>query len=327
MLEVAMVGCGDVSVVHLEAIDALDGARLVAAVDTDADGRRAAGERWQVPTYDRVERMLREVAPDVVHIATPHDQHVDPAIACLEAGVSVLLEKPVAHTMAEAERLIATADRHPDVKIGVCLQNRYNATSIALRSLLDSAVLGAVLGGHGTVCWHRSPAYYEARPWRGRRSRSGGGVLINQAIHTLDLLQWLVGPVTTVAGRADHYGPAAIDVEDTAQIALTHAGGASSVFFATNLNPIDAPVSLQIATEQATLELHGDLTIAYADGRVEVVRERQASSSGRSYWGVSHALLIADFYARLGDPEPFWIGPREAATVQWIIDEVYRQSR
>ena len=326
MIRAAVVGCGDISVVHLDAIAAIEGAELVAVVDSDPAARAAAGGKWEVPAYADHRLMLEQVRPDVVHVCTPHDQHVEPAIDCLRSGVPVLVEKPVAATMTEAHRLIDAAAVHPSTKIGICLQNRYNATARTIRDMIDSGELGRVLGGSGTVLWHRTQAYYDAKPWRGRRDRAGGGVLINQAIHTLDLLQWLIGPVASVAGRADHYGPTQTDVEDTAQLALTHDSGARSVFFASNVNPVDAPVTLQIVTERAVFDLRGDLTISHADGRVEVVEERRASSSGRSYWGVSHELLIADFYARLADPEPFWIGPAAASASLEIICELYALS-
>ena len=326
MIKAAVIGCGDISTVHLSAIGAIVGAELVAVVDTDPAARSAAAEKWDVRGYPDHRVMLDELRPDVVHVCTPHDQHVDPAVDCLRAGVPVLAEKPVAATMPEAQRLIDAAAAHPNTKIGICLQNRYNATAQAMRSMIDSGELGRVLGGNGTVLWHRTQSYYEAKPWRGRRDQAGGGALINQAIHTLDLLQWMVGPVVAVDGRADHYGPTDTDVEDTAQLALTHRGGAQSVFFASNLNPIDTPVTLQIVTERAVLDLRGDLTVAYDDGRLEVVEERRASSVGRSYWGVSHELLIADFYAKLLDPEPFWIGPTEAAASLDIICRLYALS-
>ena len=117
-----------------------------------------------------------------------------------------------------------------------------------------------------------------------------------------------------------------IEVEDTAEMVLEHANGARSVFYATLANTVNAPVTLDIVTEQATLSLRGDLTVSYADGRVEVVPERKAASGGRAYWGVSHELLIRDFYDRLGDPEPFWISPREAAKSLAIVKDVYAQS-
>jgi len=327
MTRAAVIGCGDVSVVHLQAIEKLAGAELVAVCDTDPRRAEAAAGRYGVPAFADHRRLLAAVRPDVAHVCTPHDQHVPVAIDCLEAGVAVLVEKPVAHTVAEAERLIAAARARPRVKAGICLQNRYNTTSRAARALLGSGDLGAVLGGSATVLWHRDPAYYRAGPWRGQARRSGGGVLINQAIHTLDLMQWLLGDVEGLRGHAGRYAlDGAIDVEDTAHALLDHAGGVRSVVFATVGNATDSPVTIEIVTERATLLIRGDLTVTYRDGRSDTVAEHRADGGGRSYWGASHELLIADFYRGLDDPEPFWIGPREGAGSLRLVHQIYRQN-
>ena len=117
-----------------------------------------------------------------------------------------------------------------------------------------------------------------------------------------------------------------VDVEDTADVLLGHAGGARSVVFASNTNVTDSPVTIEIATERAVLLIRGDLTVSYADGRTETVPERRASTGGRSYWGVSHELLIADFYRTLPDPEPFWIDPQEGTRSLRLVHEIYRQN-
>ena len=177
------------------------------------------------------------------------------------------------------------------------------------------------------MLWHRDPAYYRARPWRGRARDSGGGVLINQAIHTLDLMEWLLGDVVRARGHTGRYAlDGVVDVEDTAHAMLDHAGGARSVVFATVANVTDSPVTIEIVTERAVLLIRGDLTVSYADGRTEVVAERRASTGGRAYWGASHQLLIADFYRTLADPEPFWIGPREGARSLRLVHQIYRQN-
>jgi predicted dehydrogenase len=147
--------CGDVSVVHFEAIDALDGSELVAVCDVDPDSAARAGERYGVPSFTSHAELLAAMRPDVVHIATPHDQHVQPAIDCLAAGVHAVVEKPVAHTRSEAERLVAAAEQPGAPKIAVCFQNRYNATSQAIVDLLASGELGSVIGGAASVCWSR----------------------------------------------------------------------------------------------------------------------------------------------------------------------------
>ena len=323
-----MIGCGDVSVVHLRAIDTLDGADLVGVCDTDPARAAAAAGRYGVPAFTTHRDLLAATRPDVVHVSTPHDQHVPVALDCLDAGVAVLLEKPVAHTVAEADRLIAATRARPGARVGICLQNRYNTAARAARDLLESGKLGAVRGGSASVLWHRDAAYYRARPWRGRKSESGGGVLINQAIHTLDLLEWLLGDVVRVRGHAGRYALGdAVDVEDTAHAVLDHTGGARSVFFATVAHVTDAPVTLEIVTEQAVLAIRGDLTVTWADGRTETVAERQPGAAGRAYWGASHELLIADFYRTLGEAAPFWIGPREGARSLRLVHEIHRPDR
>lgn len=327
MTTAAVIGCGDVSVVHLQAIENLAGVDLVGVCDTDPARAAAAAERYGVPPFAGHRQLLEATRPEVVHVCTPHHQHAPVAIDCLDAGVGVLVEKPIAHTVAEADRLIAAAREHPDVKAGICLQNRYNAATRAARALLDSGELGPVRGGSATVLWHRDPAYYRARPWRGRARDSGGGVLINQAIHTLDLMEWLLGDVVRARGHTGRYAlDGVVDVEDTAHAMLDHAGGARSVVFATVANVTDSPVTIEIVTERAVLLIRGDLTVSYADGRTEVVAERRASTGGRAYWGASHQLLIADFYRTLADPEPFWIGPREGARSLRLVHQIYRQN-
>jgi len=327
MTRAAVIGCGDISAVHLAAIDAMPDVELVAVCDVDKAARSAAANRWAVPGFADHRALYEAVRPDVVHVSTPHDQHADPVVDALSAGVDVVMEKPVAHTLKEAERVLAAAVQHPERHIAVCLQNRYNATARHVRSMIHSGRVGAVLGGSASVVWHRPPSYYSAKPWRGQRVRSGGGVLINQAIHTLDLLQWLVGAVTKVEGRCGTYALSdVVDVEDTASIVLDHASGARSVFFATVAHVTDAPVTVEVITERARLIIRGDLTTTWGDGRVEVVPERRAASVGRDYWGVSHELLIADFYDQRQRAEPFWIGPGEALPAQRILAEVYRLS-
>lgn len=326
MPKAAIIGCGDVSIVHFEALAGMDDAELVAVCDTDPERRAAAQRAHGVPGFEDYRDMLEAAAPDVVHITTPHHEHAAIAIECLRRGVNVVLEKPLAHTLAEGEKLRAAA-ADSTARIGLCFQNRYNAPVQEIRRLLDSGELGKVLGASATVMWHRHADYYLSRPWRGSWGEGGGGLMMNQAIHTVDLLQWLVGDVVSLSGSASTHALAeAIEVEDTAEFVALHSNGARSVFYATLANTVNAPVTLDISTEKAALSLRGDLTVTYEDGRSDVVRERAIDSGGRSYWGVSHALLIADFYAALAKPGTFWIDAAEGAKSLRIVKELYRQS-
>lgn len=324
----AVVGCGDISAVHLAALGDLDGVQLVGVCDVSEERAATAAGVHGVDAYTDHRALLEALEPDVVHVCTPHDQHVPVAVDCIERGIHVVLEKPVAHTLPAAQPLLDAHRANPRVKVAVCFQNRYNRAAQEVHRLLADGSLGAVRGASATVAWHRTPEYYARGPWRGERRRSGGGVLINQAIHTLDLVQWFLGPVARVRS---HVGTLAlgdyVDTEDTAQLVLDHESGSRSVLFATLANAVDSPVTIEVDTEHARLTIRGDLTVTYADGRGEVVEERRATSTGRAYWGVSHELLVADFYRTLGDPEPFWIGPAEGVAALGVLDEVYRQAR
>ena len=327
MTTAAIIGCGDVSIIQFEALAEMEDVTLVGVCDSDPERRAAAAAAHGVPGFADHLSLLETVSPDVVHLCTPHDQHASLAVDCLERGVNVIVEKPVAHTLEAAQRLVAVAERST-AKIAVCFQNRYNATAQALHRILTSGAVGAVLGGSFTVVWHRTADYYRNRPWRGSWAGGGGGLLMNQAIHTVDLLQWLMGDVESVNGHAStRFLGDTIEVEDTAEFVTQHDNGARSVFYATLAHAANSPVTIEIVTEKAVLSLRGDLTVTYADGRTEVIEERQALSGGRAYWGVSHELLIRDFYAGLDDPEPFWISPREAEKSLRLVQTVYAQSQ
>lgn len=329
-LRSAVVGCGDISAQHFDAIAALDGARLAAVVDPAPEQRELAARAHGVPGYASLGEAIAAGGIDVVHLCSPHGTHAPLAREALAAGVHVLTEKPVAHTLEGAEALIEASETSwaaSGTQLGVCFQNRYNAPVEAMRRLLAGGGLGRVLGAQATVMWRRDEAYYAARPWRGTWEGSGGGLLMNQAIHTLDLLQWLVGPAQVLDGRASTRALAgAIEVEDTADILLEHETGIRSVFFATNANGVNAPVTLDVQTEAAELSLRGALTVRYADGRTEVIEEAGVLAGERSYWGASHRLLIADFYRSLRSGERFWIGAAEASESLRLIKDVYARS-
>nr|WP_306468497.1 Gfo/Idh/MocA family oxidoreductase [Actinomyces sp. 186855] len=207
------------------------------------------------------------------------------------------------------------------------MQNRYNVSSVELKRLLASGALGTVRGAYATVAWSRSEGYYPSKPWRGQWARSGGGLLMNQAPHTLDLIQWLLGDVVGVQGHVSTDKFAGVsEVEDTAYARFTHADGTTTCFYGTVNLSTHRPVEIELDCEKAYVTLRDGLEVRWADGRTERHEERRAASSGRSYWGVSHELLIRDFYNRLDEAEPFWISPREATRCLAMAKAVYRAS-
>lgn len=325
-LRVGLVGCGDISPMHLDAIRANPDVVLVGVADTDTQARAGAASNDSVPGFADLTALLDAEHPDVVHICTPHHLHAAMAVECLDRGIHVLMEKPVGITVADGEAVVRAAEASR-ATIGVCYQNRYNATVRAIRELLDAGTMGELYGGRATVSWFRDEAYYAHRPWRGRWSEAGGGVLINQAIHTLDLLQWFLGEVTTVRGQAARLRfSEGIEVEDTAVIQLGHEGGARSLFHASNGYVTNAPISLELVAERGIITLDTDLRIEHSDGRVDIIEESRAGQGERAYWGASHGDLIDDFYSSVRTGTPFWIGPTEALKSLRVLTAVYEQS-
>lgn len=330
-IRAAVIGCGDVSTIHLDALRGLGHVELVAVCDTDPARRDAAAAENGVPGTASLTETLERHRPDVVHLTTPHHRHVDLALEALAAGVDVLTEKPLASTLADANRLVEAAGTIAPggPRIGVCFQNRYNATVQEMRRVLTGGELGEAAGAVATVAWHRTPDYYRAKPWRGTWAESGGGLLINQAIHTIDLVQWLLGGVIDVTGHASTDVLAeAIEVEDTATLTLRHRPsrqGAErrSILLATNAAPTNLPVRIDILAERGSMQLAGELTVRPDGGPARVITERRPPATARSYWGASHAALIADFYAGHGSGEPFWISPAEALPSLQILKAAY----
>lgn len=323
---IALVGCGDISPLHLDAIAQASDAELVAVCDTDPERLRATADAVGVPGYADHLTLFDTVRPDVVHVTTPHSTHADIAVDALERGIHVVLEKPLAHDRTAGRRLVDAAAAST-AHIAVCFQNRYNTTSQRAKEILDSGELGRVTGAAATVMWSRPAAYYRNRPWRGTWAGGGGGLLMNQAIHTLDLLQWLVGDVEQVRGSAGtRVLGDVIEVEDTADMVMQHVGGVQSIFYATLAHTVNAPITLDVIAEHGTLSLRGDLTIARADGTVEVVAEAVTAVGERAYWGASHARLIHDFYRSVDERTPFPIDAAEAFKTLAIIQDLYDQT-
>lgn len=323
LLNAAVVGCGDVSEVHFAAIAELPDVRLVAVYDVDATHRQAAADRLGVVGYASVDAMLDAEHIDIVHVCTPHHEHVSVAGAALSRGVHVLLEKPLAESVSAGQRLLASAAAST-ATLGVCFQNRYNPTSVALKAALDSGEFGRVIGARAQVMWTRTADYYRARPWRGTWAGSGGGVLMNQAIHTIDLVQWLLGDVAEVRGVTSTLLFAdTIEVEDTAVGVLEHASGVRTNFYATLTHFEHAPVFIEVTCEHAVLVLDGDVNARFPDGSLQLLAKRDEITTARTYWGASHERLIADFYRTIRAGEPFWIDAPEAAKSLRIAQAFY----
>lgn len=295
MLKAAIIGCGAIAQVHKQVLLSLPEVKLVACCDKKPERAEAFAASCNIRPYQSIKELLEKEQPQVVHLCVPHPLHTPLAVFCVKQGIHVFTEKPPAvdnQQWAEFEAL-----EKEKARVGICFQNRYNHSVWAAKQKLLFEGVGKILGARAFLTWHREPEYYTGSDWRGSWQTEGGGVLINQAIHTLDLLVYLMGtPVSVQSHMSNHSLQKEIEVEDTLEADIQFESGANALFYATNAYCCNAPVLVELACEKATLRMEGDsLTVLWADGRTESTAS-QAASLGKDYWGSSHKACIQDFY-------------------------------
>ena len=299
MLKTCIVGSGAISKTHAEALKNVADTKIVAFCDEKTERALIRRSEYGGNAYSDLTEMLDKEKPDVLHICTPHYLHVPMAIEALRRGINVMMEKPVAISHGQFSELTAAKQRS-SARLGICFQNRYNGSVVEARRLLEGGSFGKILGARGIVTWCRGGAYYTESGWRGQLAKEGGGVLINQSIHTLDLMTYLLGkPERVTATSANFHLKGVIDEEDTVNAFLEYSDK-TAVFFATTANCKDAPIILDIFCENGTLRLEGNsLKITHPDNTSEFKDYATRLPSGKACWGTSHALLIKDFYGSL----------------------------
>jgi UDP-N-acetyl-2-amino-2-deoxyglucuronate dehydrogenase len=253
----ALIGCGKIAEKHLHVLTHLPGGRLVSCFDNRPERAIARAQKagGGVLAARALEEALAAPGVDVVSVCTPSGSHASLAIAAARAGKHVIVEKPIALTLDEADRVIDACDA-AGVKLFVVKQNRYNRPVQALRRALDAGRLGRLFMGGSRVLWHRDQRYYDSEPWRGTWAQDGG-VITNQASHHVDLLIWLMGDVVSVFAtgtRVLHE----IETEDTATVLLRFRHGAAATVQATTCTqPRDLEGSIALFGTRGTVEIGG----------------------------------------------------------------------
>ncbi|MDQ0211600.1 Gfo/Idh/MocA family protein [Arthrobacter bambusae] len=249
ILRVGIAGCGAISRNHLQAFRAVDDVKIVAVCDIDVDRARATAEAWGIPQAVNTVDELLALELDVVSVCTPHPTHEDVVLKAASAGVHVLCEKPIAIELASAERMVAACD-DAGVKLGVLFQRRFWPAARRIRAAIDDGTLGRPIMGQCSVMLHREPEYYSRDSWRGTWSNDGGGVLMTQAIHYIDLLQWFMGDVAEVYGKINTYKHGEdIEVEDSATAVITFTSGAMATLDASTAVSPSLGVRLRVTGE------------------------------------------------------------------------------
>ncbi len=220
-----VVGCGMIASFHAKAIADIDGAELVACTDARKESAEKFGAAENCSSYDTLDAMLADPKVDIVTICTPSGAHMEPAVAAAKAGKHVIIEKPLEITLERCDAII-DACNESGVVCSAIFPSRFHHSSQILRKAVDEKKFGQLAIANAYVKWFRTQEYYDSGAWRGTWNMDGGGALMNQAIHSVDLLAWLMGDVTSITAHTATVAHERIEVEDVAVATLKFANGA-----------------------------------------------------------------------------------------------------
>ncbi|GMQ63194.1 Gfo/Idh/MocA family protein [Vallitalea maricola] len=328
MFRVGIVGCGNIFPMHAYPVNELSCTELVAVCDIKEDRAKAKAQELGCKYYTDYKEMIDKENLDVVHICTPHYMHPLIAIYAAEKKVSVLTEKPMSIKLEDAENMINAA-KDNNVTLGVIFQNRYNKGSQLIKKTLESGELGKIITGKLSVTWDRSDEYYTNSDWKGTWDKEGGGVIIDQAIHTMDLMRWFIdSEIEYVDANISNRAHEIIEVEDSAEGVIKYKNGIYTGFYAINYYGYDAPVEIEIYCENGIASMVADkATIKFKDGRTLIADQdpNEVFNYGnvKSYWGVSHVKQIKNYYHSLTNGTKPEITGEEAYKTQKMICAIY----
>ena len=330
-LRVAVIGCGNISVMHLDSINALENIQLVGVCDIRMERAQAAAEKYNTTAYTDYKEMFEKEKPDVIHICLPHYLHIPVACDAFNAGINVICEKPMSIRYVDAIKAVQLA-KQCGVLYGVIFQCRYNTPSMLVKKRIADGRLGAVRCGRSVLTWCRSDDYYGDSDWKGTWDKEGGGVIIDQAIHSLDLANWFIDSTPVkVQSSLHNRNHEIMIVEDSAEGLIEYENGCLFGFYAMNNYFVDEPIEIRLVCENGTVRLsYDEAVINYNDGTTETVynqpQEIVSYTGGKSYWGTQHAVQINQFYRAVSGLEPLQISGKEALKIQKIICDIYNNN-
>lgn len=329
-LRFALIGAGNIAATHAAAIQAVPGGALAAVATRHPERGPAFAARYGASWHADYHAAVARPDVDAVAICTPQDLHLPITLAAAQAGKHVLCEKPMARSAAECDAMLAACER-AGVTLGVIFQSRFDPLSRRCRELLASGKLGRIVWVGARTPWYRDAAYFQAAPWRGQAAQ-GGGVLINQAIHAVDLLIWLAGLPARVTAQARTLLHA-VEIEDAAQALLEYDSGAIGLVQATTAAYPGYPEQLEFFGSQGSAVLHkgkGRLEWHVREPR-EDGQESAAVSSGAAapmdITAAGHIAQYQDFAEAVRQGRPPLVDGREGRQSMLLLDAIYRSAR
>ena len=328
-LRIGIIGCGRISVMHLVPAQESERAELVACCDIKQERADETAKKYGIKAYYDYEEMLDSEKLDAVHLCLPHYIHSKVAMAAFERGVNVLTEKPMDVDLASAETAVAKA-KEKGVLYGVILQCRYNNAAKLVKKAVESGKLGKVISARSTLTWTRPDSYYQESDWKGTWDKEGGGVVIDQAIHSIDLVNWILNSeVQSVSCSMANRGHSIVKVEDSAEGLITYKNGVRYGFYCMNNYGCDEPIEIKLYCEKGKVTFgYDDAYIEYFDGSTEEAHQDQNTveyEGGKDYWGFQHGRQIEQFYKACLGEESLDISGEEALKTHRLIMEIYEK--
>jgi predicted dehydrogenase len=328
-LGIGVIGLGMAVKPHALAFnDLAERLDFVGGYSPSAERRQGFRETYGLPTVDSMDALLRNSRVDVVVILTPPRTHAELAIQAAKAGKHVLLEKPVDVSLEAAREVVAAVEREGR-RLGVVLQHRYRPGARALRGLLGEGALGDLLSVSASIRWWRSAEYY-AQPGRGIHARDGGGVLLTQAIHTLDLMLNLAGPAQRVSAVCRTSPLRKIDTEDIACAVVNYRNGAAGVIDATTVAYPGYPERIEFAGTGGSAVIEGERLVVNRPGQAPFQLDGSTAGGGgadpMAFSHEPHRRVIEDFLDAVTEGREPLASGRSALPVHALIDAVLESS-
>lgn len=326
-----IVGAGAICPLHIEAIEKCEGARLAGIADVSEERAKSVGEAKQVRWHTDYKALLADPEVDVVCVLTPSGLRAPVCIDAARAGKHIIAEKPLEVSLKRIDSIISECDK-AGVNLAVIFQLRFLPGVRAVADVVFGGRLGKPVLGDAYVKWYRSQDYYDSATWRGTWALDGGGALMNQGIHYIDLLQWFMGPVATVSGHIATLARQRIEVEDTAVACLTFADGALGVIEACTSANIGRPARLELRGDRGTVVLEdGNVSFWSIDGEGELEVPHVETGSGATnpmaITSVGHEAQISDMVDAINEGRAPVVDGREARKAIEIISAIYQSSQ
>ncbi|MGB8491759.1 MAG: Gfo/Idh/MocA family oxidoreductase [Bacteroidales bacterium] len=333
-----IIGAGAIAEVHARAIDTIMDAELVGVYDSQPEQALSFSSKFNCGVYPTAGELCNDSRIDIVSVCTPSGLHLEPALEVIKAGKHCIIEKPLEVTLERCDRIIEAAALR-NVKVSGIFPMRFSRVFIELKNAIDEGRFGKLVMGDAYVKWYRDDAYYEDVRWRADRGLSGGGAVMNQAIHSIDLLRWFMGKVDSVSAFTGLIGHRNLEVEDSAAAALRFSNGAVGVIEASTAISPGFYRKIEILGTEGSVIVEEDKILVWKfnkekpdDQRIRAKYSGKHTSGGgvsdpRAISDIGHLCQLLDIIRSIENGHPSAVDAPEARKAVELVLAIYESAR